>query len=346
MRVPTILSPTRITELLASQYGIADVSGATEVLGSSTGHIWKIDTDSDKSYILKEFAPTFSLEQVSHEPELVMYLLKKGFPVSTYFPNRNGAYTWTLEDRPINLQSFLSGDAPKQCEAPDWLLKDSVQLLADIQVGLSDYPALPSRMDDGWFSKRRENGRGATKIGELLRLAEELPDFSSKERIIQDLQWKLSKIEAANDIPLNPHEFTFGDTHGDFNVANILVNERKIVGVVDFTIACRLPLAWEVFRSYSLGSPECADATIDLPGLARYFGWYQEKMTLSHYDLTMVGWLSYFNIVHSGFGYQEYLVDQADNRESILDYASWLVKLAKWLEINADEMGRVLSAQR
>lgn len=89
-------------------------------------------------------------------------------------------------------------------------------------------------------------------------------------------------------------------------------------------------------RSYTLGAPECANATIDLVNLRRYFDRYQERLALNEYDLQMAAKPAYYDSIHTDFGYREYLNDGADNFESLVGYASWNVRFGKWYEeINA-----------
>jgi len=343
MRVPTILTFDRITQILYNQYGVIDVSTAKELAGSSTGHVWNVATHSGTSYILKEFTPTFDLDRVEHEPDLVNYLYKKGLPVSEFFPNKVGELTWMLDDRPVNLQSFLQGEPAQQNEVSSELLANSALLLADIQHALSDYPALKVSMDADWFAKRKDTEQRRGKLGRLLAIAEKLTENPYRAQITSDLEWKLSRIEEVGKLNFDPQRFTSGNTHGDYNVGNLLVNGDAIVGAIDFSNARQLPFAWELLRSYTLGSPECKDAVIDLKNLRHYFDTYQEKMKLSEYDLSMAAKLSYFHIVHTAFGYHEYLVDGAENAESLIGYASWNVRLAQWYEAHAEEIVEALT---
>ena len=303
-----------------------------------------METKSDSQYILKEFTPTFSLERVAHEPELVMHLHGKGLPVTQFYPTQSGEFSWILEDRPVNLQEFLAGSSTEQCTASKWLLKDSVQLLGDIQNELATYPRLPARFDAAWFAKRYDLPARKEKVNRLIGIAEALPANYRTDQIIDELRWRMSRLESANTIHFEPESFTVGNTHGDYNVANILVEQEKIVGVIDFSNACSMPLVWELVRSYTLGSPECGNPTIDLERLKEYFAWYMERVQLNEYDLRMAAKLTYFHIVHSQFGYSEYLVEHAESWEALIGYASWQVELAKWLEENMTKMESALLA--
>ena len=342
MRVTSILNFERISQIMSDRYGIGDICSAKELPGASTGHVWKVETKSGSHYILKEFTPTFSLERVAHEPELVMHLYGKGMPVTQFYTTVSDEYSWILEDRAVNLQEFLIGSSTEQCTAPERLLKDSVQLLGGIQNELADYPRLPARFDNAWFAKRYDLPARKEKVSSLIGIAEAMPANYWTDRIIDELRWRLSRLEKANAIHFEPESFTVGNTHGDYNVANILIEQEKVVGVIDFSNACSMPLVWELLRSYTLGSPECCNAKIDLGRLKEYFAWYMERVQLNEYDLRMAAKLTYFHIVHSQFGYSEYLVEHAENWEALIGYASCQVQLAKWLEENGEEMERVL----
>jgi len=263
-------------------------------------------------------------------------------PVTQFYPSLSGELSWVLEDRPVNLQEFLVGSSTDQCTASEWLLKDSARMLGTIQNELADYSRLPARFGAAWFAKRYDLAARTEKVNRLIGIAEALPVNYKTDRIIDELRWRLSRLESANLIRFEPESFTVGNTHGDYSVANILVEQEKIVGVIDFSNACSMPLVWELVRSYTLGSPECGDAMIDLQRLKKYFAWYMERVQLNEYDLRMAAKLTYFHFAHSQFGHSEYLVEHAENWESLIGYASWQVGLAKWLEENGKEMERVL----
>ena len=41
------------------------------------------------------------------------------------------------------------------------------------------------------------------------------------------------------------------NTHGDFNVLQLIYKNNHINSVIDFVSACNMPVVWELIRSYS-----------------------------------------------------------------------------------------------
>ena len=340
MHVATILNFERIAEIFATRYGIAGVISAIELPGSSTAHVWKVETPT-AGYILKEFTPHFSLERVAHEPDLVMHLRRQNLPVAEFFATLAGDYTWLLEERAISVQSMLSGTPGQQCAASKDMLENSVKLLADLQLGMRDYPDLSENLNAATLARRYDTAVRLAKFEHFMDLAQNLPASERRDRILSDLSWKISRVEHANQISFDLNAFTYGNTHGDYNTGNLLLQGSTITGVIDFTNACRMPLVWELLRSYIMSSPECANGVIDIDSFAQYASWYGEKIPLTPYDLSMAGKLTYFQSVHSSFGYQEFLVNGVENADSVLGYAAWRVQIAQWLEAHMEDFGGI-----
>ena len=85
-----------------------------------------------------------------------MYLLNKGLTVSRYLSNALGNLKWVLENRAVNVQSYLPGVLGEQSAASPALLARSALLLADIQNVLSEYPGLKLNYGEDCFSPRKD----------------------------------------------------------------------------------------------------------------------------------------------------------------------------------------------
>lgn len=65
----------------------------------------------------------------------------------------------------------------------------------------------------------------------------------------------LEKIEMIKEVRLNDFEqmknLTVLNTHGDYNVLQFIYKDDKINAAIDFVSACKMPVVWELIRSYS-----------------------------------------------------------------------------------------------
>ena len=54
-------------------------------------------------------------------------------------------------------------------------------------------------------------------------------------------------------------KLTCCNTHGDYNINQIICGENKVNAVIDWTSACRHPVIWEITRSFYYADPGCVN---------------------------------------------------------------------------------------
>ena len=112
--------------------------------------------------------------------------------------------------------------------------------------------------------------------------------------------------------------------------------------MIDFSAACQLPAIWEIIQSYTYAEPKCAKAQIDTSNLKNYVLLYQEHAALSRYDLEMMPYMYYLQLVRSRYGYREYLICKSENRKSLIEFGLWRTDMCRWLEKYAVDLSREL----
>ncbi len=51
------------------------------------------------------------------------------------------------------------------------------------------------------------------------------------------------------------------------DIAQLILNNSKVCGVIDWTCACRHPYIWEIVRSYVFMAPEVKQEIVGLQGV-------------------------------------------------------------------------------
>ena len=128
-----------------------------------------------------------------------------------------------------------------------------------------------------------------------------------------------------------------------YNINQIICGEHSINAVIDFTSPCVHPICWEVIRSYSIADRECADGNINIENLKRYVSKFLEYGKLNNYDLKVMPYLYFYQLLFPNY-YNQYYLSNQSNKQLFLDNAHFCTKLCKWFEFNinnlSDELAR------
>jgi Ser/Thr protein kinase RdoA (MazF antagonist) len=344
----SVVSQRDIRLLLAERYDI-QVTGTVASLKGGSANCYKIRAP-EGNFLLKEFQPKYSVEDVRTEPEVTAFVARRGIPVAGFVATVTGEYVWEHRGRAFHLQNFLEGKIFPQNGAPDWLLRESAILLGRLHAVLADFARMKIGFPDAWFAwdatvKHRE-------YDELIRLADELPDGEKRDRILRDLHYKRELLTPDRHPQIDPAQLTFGNSHGDYHILQLVCGQESVEAVIDFSSACSLPLTWEVMRSYSLGDPACAAGKLGIDRLRDYVRRYLKAGgELSEYDLRMMPYLYHLQLARSRYGYQEYLSQGLQgiihNRlqerlEELLKFGFWRTDMCRWLEVNAESVSLAL----
>ena len=130
------------------------------------------------------------------------------------------------------------------------------------------------------------------------------------------------------------------NTHGDYSILQFIYKNGKINAIIDFVSACKMPIVWEIIRSYSYIDPKVKDGQIDINNLIDYTKTFNKYVLLNKYDLKYMSYLYLVQLLSSTFGYKQYVAD--NSKKELLEFAYFRTKLCKNLDENADKITKAL----
>ncbi|OFZ50398.1 MAG: hypothetical protein A2381_13455 [Bdellovibrionales bacterium RIFOXYB1_FULL_37_110] len=338
----SILSQDDLLKLMKEHYGIVDVLDIHN-LEQGTANCHKITT-KHKKYFLKEFQSKYSTEDMEIEPSMVNFLASKDFPVASFIKTKLNRYTWEYCGKTFHMQHFIDGQCYQQKDTPEWLLTEAAKCLGQIQKLLKDFPQLKSDFPKKWFTSWSEEG-GIIACNSLLKLVESVSNSKIKGKITTDLKYKLNLISRVAKINIEYDKLTVRNSHGDFNILQILCGESKVNAVIDFSTASSLPVVWEVIRSFTLSDKNSISAQINIDRFKKYIIDYLEAGgELSRYDISIMPKFYLLQLARNHFGYKEYLTSIASENVNIdflndlLHFGYWRTDMCRWLETNGDDL--------
>lgn len=329
-----------IKNLINKNYGIEIME--IEKINRGTANIFKIKSN-DKAYILKEFSEGRTEESVIKEPNIINFLKERGINVPVYIKSKQNSFYIKFENRIIILQECIDGYTMENNTGDYQKTIESAKILGKMTKELKDYEGLE---EDGiiekWFSKESlENG--IIKMEDLINKLN--LDNPYREKFEKDLQ---DKINMSKDL-LNNFDFeiirkmTIMNSHGDYSVQQLIYNDNIETTVIDFETAKKLPIIWEVMRSYSYIDEEAKNGELNIDTLVEYVKEFAKYVQLNEYDLKYAAQLYLIQIVSSPFGYKQYNDDY--EKKGLLEFALFRTNLCRYLYNNSKEISTRLQKE-
>lgn len=333
----SILTKNDIIDLLRTQYNI---EGNVEIIKLNRGssNLFEINVDG-KRYILKEFNSNKPVSLVEKEIRLIKYLQNGKVLVPQYVQLNDGRYYFIFNGKVVILQQFIDGYTVENNTGNYEQMMESAAVLGKLIRELIGYEGLEEDIIDRWFSKK------SIQIG-VQKLEEE------KKNIKGDNEYKEQFIEDFNDkisiaiVLIN--QFDFGiirrlsimNTHGDYSIQQLIYGEGKPATVIDFETAKKMPIVWEIVRSYSYVDKNAEGGKIDIDNLIQYFKEVSKYVELNEYDLKFAPHIYLMQLIGSTFGYREYNKDYS--KKDLLKFALFRTNLCRSLYSNLDKIGESL----
>ena len=327
------LNEDTIKRILKDNYNI-ETSKVTKI-DRGTANIFEVQS-KEKKYILKEFSEGRSEDSVIKETNIINFLKDRNIKVPVYIKSTQGNFYIKLENRIIIVQEYVDGYTMENNTGDYNKTIESATILGKMTKELKDYTGLE---EDGiiekWFSKESlENG-----ITKMLDLESKLNiDNPYKSIFEKDLE---DKINMSKDLIENfqfdiIEKLTIMNSHGDYSVQQLIYNDKEETTVIDFETAKKLPIIWEVMRSYSYIDKEAKNGNLNLNTLVDYVKEFSKYVKLNEYDLKYAAKIYLIQIVSSPFGYKQY----NDNYEKtgLLEFALFRTNLCRYLYKNSDEI--------
>ena len=327
------LNESTIKKLLKENYKI-DVSKVKKI-DRGTANIFKVETE-EKKYILKEFSDGRSEESVIKETNIINFLKGRNIKVPVYIKSTQDNFYIKYENRIIILQEYVDGYTMENNTGDYYKTIESARILGKVTKELQDYIGLN---EDGiiekWFSKESLE-KGITKMLDLKsKLNEDNPYKAVFENDLED------KIKMSNDLKENfqfdiVNKMTIMNSHGDYSVQQLIYNDKNETTVIDFETAKKLPIIWEVMRSYSYIDKEAKNGELNIDTLVDYVKEFSKYIKLNKYDLKYAAQIYLIQTVSSPFGYKQYNDDY--DKTGLLEFALFRTNLCRYLYKHSAEI--------
>lgn len=329
----SVFTKEKILDIVKKHYDI-DIY-QVEKLNRGSANLYTLN---DNRYVLKEFQSKYTKDEIDKEINIINHLKKDDIPVPEYIKTLNGEYSIIYKDRVIIMQKYIDGYTMESNTGDYHQMLESAEYLGKIvqSLELLDFD-LPTNDITSWYSKETIN-EGIEKQQKLLgKISKE-----TYPQIYKDLSDKITMLEYVRD-NLNFEDMsklTVMNTHGDYSVLQFIYKERKINAIIDFVSACKMPIVWEVIRSYSYIDQKAKEGKIDIDNLVQYVKTFTNYVQLNEYDFKFMAYLYLVQLLTSTFGYKQYIAD--NSKKNLLDFAYFRTNLCKYLFENAEKIANSL----
>jgi len=329
----TNLNDRKIKNILKKEYNIKALN--ISKIDRGTSNIFKIETEKNR-YILKEFISKRKKETIIKEINIIKFLRKRNINVPKYVKTESNEFYIENEGRIIIVQEFVDGYTIDNNTGDYKQVIECANILGKLTKELSYYPELSEEnIIEENFSRTRVH-LGIEKMKQIKINLKENNIY--KRQIEEDIDYRikiLKEIEDNFDFNIIS-KITMLNSHGDFCSQQLIYNDQKEPIIIDFEKAKKLPIVWEVMRSYSYIDKEAKDGKINIKTLADYFKEFTKYIKLNQYDLKYASYLYLLQLASSTYGYEEYNNDFS--QKELLDFAFFRTKLCKNLYKNVEEI--------
>ena len=246
------------------------------------GDTFRVNT-GDGAFVFK-IVRADSINHPEREAGLCDFLLHRGLPVSQFCATTGGQLTASWPDgRTCHLQRLIPGRNFAMNTAPDWFMAESPVLLARLHTALADHERFPEGIGTGFFAHMTpENALHS------YRASLDLARSRGEDAVCEALCLRIHLAEKRATWRIDPSPLTYVNTHGDYTVNQILCDDGRITGVIDWTSACVHPVVWELTRSYFYAAPECAQGRYDPRRFNNWVNAYDNLCPLSSADRSAI----------------------------------------------------------
>ena len=324
----SVFTEEELKSFIKKEYDI-DVNNIRKInVGSA--NIYSINNDK---YILKEFQSKYNENEIIKEINVINHLRKNNLLVPKYIETKNNKYFCIYKGKAIIMQEFIKGDTLEKCKGTKEQIIECARELGKLTSSLKSLEyELPIREIDNWFDLEK----GINKKEKLLNI-------TNDKRIIKDLKDKIEMSKYCID-KFNINEIrnnlTITNCHGDYNLLQFIYDKGKIKAIIDFVSASKMPIVWEIIRSYSYIDPKCKDGDIDIDNLVEYTKEVNKYFKLNKYDLKYMSYVYLIQLLNSDYGYKQYIED--NNKKELLEFGLFRTKLCKTLFKKSNEISKRL----
>ena len=306
-----------IKKIVNENYGIEIKT--IKRINQGTANIFKVENDNNE-YVLKEFQSKYKKEDIIKEISAIQYLQKNtDIPLPTYIRMKNGNYCFEHLGKIVILQNFIRGTTINKNEGNYEQTIDSAKYLGKIVNGFEKYEIKDSINVMDWFSEE-EMKIANEKFDKILNKIENneienkiKKDILFKKKLLEKLQNKIDISKLKN--------ITHTISHGDYSCLQFIYNSKnEINAIIDFVKVKKLPIVWEIARSYTYIDKKASNGKIDVENLIEYVKEYMKYAKLNKYDLELLPYIYLMQLARSPFGYEQHYKN-VENKDELIKFA-------------------------
>ena len=315
------LNDIEIRNLLEKEYNIKAKN--IRPINKGTANIYNIDN----KYILKEFSEDRKKESILKEIDIINFLSKKDIKVPKYIETISKQFYIIKYNRIIIVQEYIDGYTIENNTGDYEKTIESATILGKLLKAFKEYKELDDeRIIEKWFSKNYIQN-GLKKMQKLKKNLNYNNKFSKKIEKDLDDKIEMSKYILENFDFSIINKMTMQNTHGDYSVQQLIYNDEKGTTLIDFETAKKMPIAWEIIRSYSYIDKDAKEGIINEYALEDYFKEVMKYVKLNEYDLKYAKVIYLIQMLGSIYGYKQYN-ENVENIE-ILEFAFFRTNLCR-----------------
>lgn len=294
-----------IKQILEQEYGIKVLSIRKMIGGSA--NLYKIKSKNGKEYVLKEFQNGIEESKVLKEISITNYLRSNGFPTSNFIVPTNKIPITYNENNILTLQEYIEGYTLPYFSSSTSQCLDAAKVYSKIVELLNEYPLELPKFNMKIFNIKQ--------IEEKISKCETLIKNCSNNDITSALYEKMKMLEKMMNFDFSIlNGITILNGHGDYNSSQFIYDkDGKIKAVIDFASAKKLPIAWELIRSFVFMDSTYCHGKFNVDALIIYLKYFNEQHCLNSYDLKNMCLLYYVYLINSLFGFEQFISNHNQN---------------------------------
>lgn len=329
------LNVERIQEILKNEYNIK-LRNALRIPNGSA-NLFHIFDENNNQYVLKEFQNGFDLNKVKRDINVTELVKKGGIPTTEFIYNLNNEGYCFNQGNILTLQKHINGitknyyslnddeceEAAQYCYKIVKLLNESDIILPNFKMNIFELERISKSIDQcNDFLQRCKND-------EIIKVLKD-----KKRMLIESSVMDFSHIK----------DLTFLNSHGDYNTSQFIYdNDGKIKAIIDFASSKKLPIVWELIRSFIFMDRTYDNGKFSLDGLIKYLKIFNKDKVLNKYDLEYIFKVYYMFLLNSMFGLEQYI--ESNNQDYYLIGLNLYHQL-KYLNDNMTEMEKILQKRK
>jgi len=292
--------------------------------------IFIVQTNKGKYFVKTVLNKWANSEAMENEGHITEYVHNNGISVARLSKTKNGMYHAKAEDITFHVQEYIEGEVLQVNTAPAWFMEKSAITIGEIHSILKSYGEISRKNDflDKSVINHLKN-RYTKKLKEAKKHKNSQLIFAFEERI--------RHFDRVLAFDIDASKLTYSNAHSDFNIRNNIVTADKKFTVIDWTTACRMPVCFEVIRSYVFAEPACRCGKINSGGFIRYLNNYLKYFSLNDYDIQMMPYIFYFQQM-----IWNYTPPFDDVVETYMPMCKLIQNFTKWLYDNVEKLSEEL----